>query len=590
MPSIPANLFVNVQPGVLNAGGNSLALNGLAITNSGRVPIGTVLSFSSGQAVTAYFGAGSAEDKAANGGTNLGSGYFGGFLGSNRTPGAMLFAPYNATAVGAYLRGGSVANLTLTQLQAISGTLSIVFDGAIYTNASINLSAAASFSAAATSIQTALNTATPTEAVGTASIATTVMTVTAMTSGQYIPGQVLTGSGVTANTKIVNQLTGTPGQVGTYTVDTSQTTASTAITGKSTLTVTYDSVSGAFLLQVGTTGPLSTSAFATGTTAAALALTAATGAVLSQGAAAATPATAMASVIANSQNWATFFTTFDPDGGSGNTLKQAFAAWTNSQNNRYAYIAWDTDITPTQTVPATNSLGYLLQQNNSSGTCVVYEPSDLNLAAFISGAVASIDFQQHDGRTTLAFRQQTGLLPSVTSQQVAVNLGGNPQAQGDFGNGYNYYGAVATANQAFQFLQRGTVSGPFKWLDSYINQIWLNNAFQLALMNLLVNQKSIPYNTAGYGLIEAALADPINAGLNFGAFRPGVPLSVLQAAEVNTAAGIQIDQVLTARGWYLQILPAAAIIRQNRGTPQMTFWYMDGESIQSFNLASIVIQ
>jgi hypothetical protein len=131
------------------------------------------------------------------------------------------------------------------------------------------------------------------------------------------------------------------------------------------------------------------------------------------------------------------------------------------------------------------------------------------------------------------------------------------------------------------------VSGEFLWLDSYVDQIWLNNAFQLALMELLINTKSIPYNTAGYSLIEAACMDPINAGLNFGAFRPGVSLSAAQAAEVNNAAGVTIDATLSQRGWYLQVLDASAIVRQARGSPPCTFWYMDGQSCQRINLASI---
>lgn len=68
-------------------------------------------------------------------------------------------------------------------------------------------------------------------AVFTASIATTTMTVTAITSGPIYPGMVITGAGVTANTRIVSQLTGTDGSTGTYQISVSQTVASTTITG-----------------------------------------------------------------------------------------------------------------------------------------------------------------------------------------------------------------------------------------------------------------------------------------------------------------------------------------------------------------------
>ena len=69
-----------------------------------------------------------------------------------------------------------------------------------------------------------------------------------------------------------------------------------------------------------------------------------------------------------------------------------------------------------------------------------------------------------------------------------------------------------------------------------------------------------------------------------------MPLSASQAAQVNNAAGVKIDNVLTTRGWYLQILPATAQVRSQRGSPPMTLWYMDGGSVQQITLASIVIQ
>lgn len=70
--------------------------------------------------------------------------------------------------------------------------------------------------------------------IAAASISGTTLTVTSMTSGTILNGMVLTGTGVTANTKVVNQLTKTEtynGGSGTYTVDTSQTVASTSMTG-----------------------------------------------------------------------------------------------------------------------------------------------------------------------------------------------------------------------------------------------------------------------------------------------------------------------------------------------------------------------
>ena len=359
--------------------------------------------------------------------------------------------------------------------------------------------------------------------------------------------------------------------------------------------VTYDSVSGAFMVISSTTGASSTISFGSGTIAAPLMLTQATGAVTSQGAAAATPTPFMNGIIALTTNWATFQTLFDPDGGSGNTQKQAFAAWTNAQNNRYAYLAWDTDITPTESTAATTSLGYILDQSDSTGTVCIYEPSGSNLhhAAFVGGYAASINYNATNGRATADYKSQAGLTPSVTSETAAANL---------IANGYNYYGSVATAGASWQFFDPGQITGPYKWIDSFLNQIWLNNQCQIALMTLLTTLGSIPYNPVGYGYIRSALtagatapvtlppASPVAAGLNNGVINPNVPLSADQIIEVNTLAGMNIASTLSTQGWYLIIQPASPATRAARQTPTVILLYCDGGSIQRLNLSSLLVQ
>jgi len=421
---------------------------------------------------------------------------------------------------------------------------------------------------------------------GTLSSTYGLLTVSSVLTGTISVGQAVTGtvtgSSPLANTVIKQLGTGT-GTVGTYYVTNSQTIGTTvALTMQAqSVSVTYDSVSGGFVITSGVIGIESTVAYATGPAAALLLWTAATGAVLSQGADATTPGAFMSSVTAITQNWATFMTAFDPDFGvPGGAQKLLFSQWVAQapQNQQYAFITWDTDPSPTLTVPATGSYGYALQQGNYTGTCLIWQPTDQLLECFISGAAASINFNQLNGRITFAFRSQSGLTASVTNATVAQNL---------IANGYNFYGAYATAAQQFVFFYPGSVSGPFKWLDSYINQIWLNAQFQLALMELLVQVYSVPYNPNGYALIEAAAAGVIAAGLNFGAFRTGVTLSTLEIAEVNAAAGLNISNTLNQRGWYLQVTDPGVAVRQARGSPLCTFWYMDGQAVQQITLNSI---
>lgn len=568
--SIPASAIVSVNPNVISAGGSPLSLNGLVLTTSTRVPIGTVASFPSLVGVQNYFGVSSHE-------ASIAGVYFNGFDGSNIKPGAILFNQYPTANVGAYLRGGLISGLTLAQLQALAGVLIVTIDGVVKTSGTLNLTSATSFSNAAQLINASLAATGPAGGTFTASIAAAAggtMTVTSTPTAPIQVGDVLSGSGVTAGTYVTAFGTGTGG-TGTYLVSAATVVSSTTITNTRPA-VSYDSIAGAFLVYSGTTGASSTITVGSGTGAAGLGLTTATGAVLSQGAITATPAGAMAAVVNQTQAFATFMTAFEPNTAD----KVAFALWTTGQVFRFLYVMADTDITTT-TGAAPSSAGGQIVANGYNGTMPIYEPSDLYHSAFVCGLVASIDFTETNGRTDICFRSQGGLTAGVTDQTVAANL---------LANGYNFLGDYATSTQDFKFIYNGSVSGIFDWVDSYVNQIQLNAAFQQALMTLVTNVKSVPYNDQGYGLLRQACMDPVIAALNFGSIRAGVPLSALQAAEVNAAAGIAIDGILATRGWYLQILPASAGTRAARLSPPMKFWYMDGQSVQNISLASVLIQ
>lgn len=341
-------------------------------------------------------------------------------------------------------------------------------------------------------------------------------------------------------------------------------------------TVSYDSVRNAFVFTSATTGSASTISFATGTLASGLRLGQSDGAVVSPGADAATPATFMAAVVGVSRNWASVMTTFEAPVAD----ELAFAAWANSSNNRFAYVEWDTDLTATQ-ANNTTAFGSQLKALSYSGTIPVWGAGSSAHAAFVMGVAASIDFQRTNSRITFAFKTQSGLAPAVTDATAAANL---------IANGYNYYGQYASANANYNILYPGSISGPYKFADEFYNQVWLNSAFEAALINLLVAIGSIPYSQQGYSLIETALLDPITAGVNSGVIRTNVPLSEQQKAQVNSQAGVQIDNVLSTRGWYLQIQPATAVTRAARTSPPITFWYMDGGAIQQITLASLVVQ
>ena len=580
MSTIPASQLVAINPGVISAGGSPLAFNALLLSSSSRAPIGSVLSFPSSLAVASYFGATSAEAGAA-------AIYFLGFNNSNIKPSSLLVAQYPVAATSAWLRGGNISAVPIATLDALSGKLMIAVNGTLYTSSSLTFAALGSLSAIAAYIQTnfagfagtvtydsvsggLLFTTTVTGGSETISYITSsgatassctstgaVLTVGGTVAGTFHVGDYMVGTDGTnslpAGTVILNQISGTTGGAGTYT-----------------------------LSGTGSPGNLATctiTAFSQyGTMATTLELTQSTGAVTSQGAAIATPTPFMNSIVNQTQNWVAFMTAFDPD-SSGNANKLLFAAWTNAQNLRYAYACWDSDVTPMVSSAATASLGYLLNQSQSNGTVPIHG-SDYTFAAFFCGMVASVDYTETNGAVTYAYKAQSVLVPNVTDPTTASNL---------TANGYNFYGAWATANQSFVGWAPGSVTGEFVWADAYTEQIQLNNSFQLALMTLLFSVKSLPYDALGYAMQRAALSDPINAALNFGTFAPGI-ISALEASEVNAAAGLIVSDILQAQGYYLQVLPASSLTRGQRASNPINFWYIAAGSVQKISMSSVELQ
>jgi hypothetical protein len=501
--TIPASRIVNVNPGVISGGGNALAMNALYLTQNLLMPTNTVLNFGSVAAVAAFFGPASAEAAQA-------AIYFAGYTGSSLTPGGMLFAAFNLAARAAFLQSASFAGIALTQLQALTGVLSISVDGVLETSATINLEAATSFSNAATLIQ----------------------------AGFTTPG----------------------------------------------FTVTWNAISSSFVFTTSTTGATATLSFATGTLSAALQLTATSGAFLSQGAVLDTPASAMTNALAISQNFAAFTTMWEPTV----TDKINFLTFSSEQDFRYLYLGWDSD--PNASVQGNQTcFGALaIAAGLNGGAAFSGDPAlavatgvslatlAQNLASFVAGTIASINFNQPNGRITLAFRSGP-ISPTCNSDQVAQNL---------LANGYSFYGTYGTGNDNFIFLNNGQMFGVWKFINSFVQQIFLNSQFQLALLTLLTQIGSVDYAPAGYGLIRNALLDPINAALSFGTIRTGVTLSAAQTSQVNQAAGVNAASVIQTQGYYLQILDPGAQARANRQSPIINFWYADGEDVQQITMDS----
>lgn len=340
-----------------------------------------------------------------------------------------------------------------------------------------------------------------------------------------------------------------------------------------TATVEFDEQLQAFKVISGTTGANSTVSFATGDIAEALGLSESAGATVSNGTAAETVDEMMKGLTASTLNFGTIMTIHE----TTTDEKMALAKWSTLQNERFLFVGWGKEAAALK-AGDTTSFGAKLKESAYSGATAVY--GGLDKAAMVCGTIASIDFSDRQGRITLAFKGQSGLSVDVTNETDAANLEAN---------GYNYYGAWATANDRFQFVYPGQMPGKWKWIDTYINQIRLNSQLQLALITLLTSAKSVPYNAVGMALQRAACQDAINEALNFGSIQPGVDLSEQQKAIVNNEAGVDAAAQIESRGYYLLVSRASAQARGNRQSMPMKLWYTDGGSVQAINLASINI-
>lgn len=568
--SIPMDFVASVTPAVEAVEGSAVDIVGVVLTQNTLLPAGEAMEFVSDTAVGAFFGTGSAEYAYAEG-------YFAGDDDATQTPATLYFVRYPEAAIPAFLLGATGASLAA--LQAITaGSITLEVNGASLTSANVNLSAAGSFSAVAAALQTALA---HNDAAFTGAIAGNVLTVSAVASGALAVGQAIadTAGNVPAGVTILEQLTGTAGEAGTYQLSSTfaePVSAETMTAGA--LTVAYLSTPGAFVITTGTPGTADSITVAnTGALATAMGLTAAAGATASPGAAAGTPGAFMDGVVNEVTDWATFTTLWEPVSAD----KVAFFQWTHAQGDNYAYVCWSTeaeDVDPN----ATSGSAYALAQGAYNGTYYTYAPVNLALkAAFIMGAAACINFEEANGRRNFSYLKQASLSADVTDKDTAAILKAKR---------INFYGKLSSKKNSYNREMFGFVSGEFLWMDSYINQIWLNSNLQEDLFLVLDTYPNIPYNTEGYSYISEGLGDTISTALSFGAIQTGITLTTAQANAVNTKAGTNVSSVLETEGWALVIQAATGTIRSGRGSPPIYFFYTDGESVNTLNLTSTEVQ
>ena len=495
MSTIPASYIVAINPRLIPAGGTDLEFNGLFLTDNALIPTDApLMAFTSAETVAAFFGETSPEYSVA-------SIYFLGYNNSFSKPRKLMFGRRVDSAVGAWLRGAKY-NGTLAEVKAVtSGAMTITINETEISISSVDLSGATSFSDAASTIETALD----------------------------------------------SELAG--------------------------VTVAYSSLTGAFQINSPSTGATETIAYASGTLAELLNLTETAGAVLSQGSDALTQTANMNAIKRQSQNWVTFTTLYT----ASDSEHLGLAEWSSNQGIDYLYVGWTNDAR-LLIQGGTSDIASQIKEAEYGSTALVYD--NVNVAAFVLGEAASINWDRYQGVINFAFKHIDGLAPTVTDETTAALLDAK---------GVSYVGKFATRNDDFTFLYQASAFGKFGWIDVIVNTIWLKNVMQVSIMNGLTNNGRVPYNDRGYSLIRAWLQDPVNRATNNGVIDPGVELSESQKAQIFNETGKDLSTELYTKGFAILVEDAGAAVRVGRNSPNISVYYTYGGSINKIEVASTAV-
>ncbi len=352
------------------------------------------------------------------------------------------------------------------------------------------------------------------------------------------------------------------------------TTIQTALQAESAgVTVTYSSLTGAFQINGAGTGSEQTITYASGTLADALNLTQDAGAVLSQGSDALTTTENMALIKEKTQNWVSFTTLYE----ATQDEHLGLSAWASSQGIEYLYVGWTAEAA-LLVQGSTTTIADKIKEAEYGATTLVYD--NVNVAAFLLGSIASVNWERYQGTINYAFKKVDGVAATVTNQTDADLL---------LAKGVSFMGNFATRNDDFTFFYNAKMFGDYSYVDAFVNTVWFKNVMQVSIMNGLTQAGRVPYNERGYTLIRAWLQDPINRAKNNGTIDAGVSMSESQKAQVYNETGKDLSNELFTEGYAVLVEDAGAAVRVGRQSPNISVYYTYGGSINRVEVASTAI-
>lgn len=352
------------------------------------------------------------------------------------------------------------------------------------------------------------------------------------------------------------------------------TTLQTALaTELASTTCTYSSLTGAFQINSPSTGATETVTYASGTVATLLNLTQDAGAILSQGSAALTTTENMALIKEQTQNWVSFTTLYE----ASQDEHLGLSVWASAQGIEYLYVGWTAEAA-LLVQGSTTTVADKIKAAEYGATTLVYD--NVNIAVFVLGSIASVDWERYQGTINYAFKKVDGVAATVNNQTDADLLKAK---------GVSYMGNFATRNDDFTFFYDAQMYGDYGYIDAFINTVWLKNVMQVSILNGLTSNGRVPYNERGYALIRAWLQDPINRAVNNGTIDAGVQMSESQKAQVYNETGKDLSTELFTNGYAVLVEDAGASVRVGRQSPNITVYYTYGGSINHIEVASTAI-
>jgi len=298
-----------------------------------------------------------------------------------------------------------------------------------------------------------------------------------------------------------------------------------------------------------------------------------TNAVLSQGSDALSTTTNLNNLSANFTDQFTLFFNDTMGGLLTDVINLEVAQWVNDAGDAYNFNCWSNEIA-LQSATDVTSIWYLITQAQLNNTSifdeVLYNTADR--AAASAGVFASIDLTQPNSAITLAFKSQAGLLPSVTSKNIADILDAKK---------INYYGAVGLSGTTtvVNFFYGGYTSGKWSYIDNLVGQIWIAIQSQTNLMREFLALGEIANDPDGQTLIRTGLTQACESAIISNVIAKGLTYDSITAAEIKTTYGANVQE-LTNNGYIILNTLATQDVRQTRQSSVWSILYAKGSAIQ----------